>query len=174
MPGGPCTRTPLADRILSTIRRCSSFDGFGKKTSPSNARFCSFGPSPDSPSTLVPISARSANSPGMSSPFSIRSLIRFRVSVRPLAERFRRINAGAYSTTGFSEARMSPFFRVSTYSPWGLIECTKAWSTPSVQSLSHGSSPESANEAFAVSSARIGCSSTSNMSSSGRSFAPSG
>ena len=125
MPGGPCTRTPLADCSFSTIRRCSSFDGLGKKISPSNARLCSSRLSSDSRPPSAPISARSANSLGMSSPFPIRSLIRFKASVRPLTERFRKISAGAYSTTGFSEGWISPFFRVSIYSPLGSMECTK-------------------------------------------------
>ena len=104
VPGGPCTRTPVALRSLSTMRRCSSLDGFGKNTSPSGVQCTSPGSVTGSTSFLGPISARSANSVGISSPFSIRCLIRFKVSVRPLAERFLRMRAGAYSTTGLGVA----------------------------------------------------------------------
>ena len=106
VPGGPCTSTPLAARILSTIRSCSSLDGFGKKISPSNTTLASSGPSIVARSLFGRISARSANLPGISPLFSICSLIRFKVSVRPLVDRFRRIRAGAYSTMGFAESRL--------------------------------------------------------------------
>ena len=81
-------------------------DPVGKKISSIECSVCSSGPFGNSRPSFGRISARSANSPGMSSPCSICSLIRFKVSVRPFAERFRRIKAGAYSTMGFAEARI--------------------------------------------------------------------
>ena len=113
-------------------------------------------------------SAKSANSAGICSPFSIRSLILLRISVKPLTERLRRIIAGAYSTIGFCIPEANSVFNLSKYSPWAFIECTRAFNTPSTQSLFQGSSSAFVNPSLANSSARVGCSSISNISSSGR------
>ncbi len=126
VPGGPCTSTPLAARILPTICRCASFAGLGKKTSPSNSVAGSPDVKVDTASVLERASARSANSPGTAPPFSICSLIRCKVSMRPREDRLRSIRVGANATTGFSEAWTSLVESESMYSPCGLMECTRA------------------------------------------------